>query len=353
VSRRAWLLFGALSVIWGVPYLLIRISVREVAPSTLIFLRTAPVALVLLPIIAYRNQLPGLVRRWRPLLAYTAAEILLPWLMLFSPKSGSRALLRACCSRLYRWWGTDRETERRRGPFRPDTDRGLLLGLAGVALLVGIDVRGATAWPIAAMSVPIVGYAVGPRIFNRYLADLPNLSVVAGSLAIAAICYAPFAFSTCRRICPPSDLVGGRPRSRPTLVGFIVFFALIGEIGPVCTTVVTYVNPAVALVLGVVLLGEPFTIGLGLGFPLVIAGSVLASRRRRPRSPDRPPRSRLRGPTLRCNARGGIADGTEVAVPMASGGVLWPVSLMRRRVVAIQEPNRSTWADEPCSGSSD
>jgi drug/metabolite transporter (DMT)-like permease len=67
----------------------------------------------------------------------------------------------------------------------------------------------------------------------------------------------------------------------PTLTGFIVFFALINEIGPVRTIVVTYVNPAVALVLGVALLNEPFTLGLGVGFPLVIAGSVLATRRRR------------------------------------------------------------------------
>ena len=176
MSRRAWLLFGALSVIWGVPYLLIRISVREVAPSTLIFLRTAPVALVLLPIIAYRNQLPGLVRRWRPLLAYTAAEILLPWLMLFKSEerltSSLAGLLLAAVplvgALIARLSGDEDRFDRTQ-------IGGLLLGLAGVALLVGIDVRGSTAWPIAAMSVPIVGYAVGPRIFNRYLADLPNL----------------------------------------------------------------------------------------------------------------------------------------------------------------------------------
>ena len=284
MSRRAWLLFGALSAIWGVPYLLIRISVREVAPSTLIFFRTAPVALVLLPVIAYRRQLPELVRCWRPLLAYTAAEILLPWLMLFRAEErltsslaglllAAVPLVGALVSRLS--GDEDRFDRTQIG--------GLLLGLAGVALLVGIDVRGATAWPIAAMLVPIVGYAIGPRIFNRYLSELPNLAVVAGSLAIAALFYAPFAFSNL-----PAHMSTEVTWSviglavGPTLAGFIVFFALIGEIGPVRTTVVTYVNPAVALILGVVLLGEPFTIGLGVGFPLVIAGSVLATRRRQP-----------------------------------------------------------------------
>jgi len=282
VSRRAWLLFAALSVIWGVPYLLIRISVREVAPSTLIFLRTAPVALVLIPVVAARRQLPGIVRRWRPLLAYTAAEILLPWLMLFKAEerisSSLAGLLLAAVPLvgvlLARLSGDEDRFDRRRL-------EGLLLGLAGVALLVGIDVRGATALPIAEMLVPIVGYALGPRIFNRYLSDLPNLGVVAASLAIAAIVYAPFAFSNL-----PAHLSTEVAASVvglvlvPTFLGFVVFFALISEIGPVRTTIVTYVNPAVALVLGVALLGEPFTVGLGVGFPLVIAGSVLATRRR-------------------------------------------------------------------------
>jgi len=118
VSKRAWLLFGALSVIWGVPYLLIRISVREVAPSTLIFLRTAPVALVLLPLVAYRGQLPELVRRWRPLLAYTAAEILVSWLMLFKAEerlssSACRPAHRCCAA----GGGAGLKTERGRGPL--------------------------------------------------------------------------------------------------------------------------------------------------------------------------------------------------------------------------------------------
>jgi len=275
-------LFGALSVIWGVPYLLIRVSVREVAPATLIFFRTAPVALILLPVVAYRGQVPEIVRRWRPLLAYTAAELMAPWLMLFKSEERLTSSLAGLLLAAVPLVGVLMSR------LSGDEDRfdrvqigGLLLGLAGVALLVGIDVRGATTWPIAGMSVTIVGYALGPRILNRYLSDLPNLAVVAGSTAIAALFYAPFAFSNL-----PAHLsvevtwsVIGLALG-PTLAGFIVFFALVGEIGPVRTTIVTYVNPAVALVLGVVLLGEPFTVGLGVGFPLVIAGSVLATRRR-------------------------------------------------------------------------
>jgi drug/metabolite transporter (DMT)-like permease len=265
-----------------VPYLLIRIAVREVAPSTLIFFRTAPVALILLPFAARRGQLRELVHRWLPLVAYTVVEIMLAWLMLFRSEeriSSSLAglllaavpLVGAVISRL-----------------AGDEDRfdrvqvaGLLVGLVGVALLVGIVVRGATVLPIAAVAVPAVGYAVGPRILNRYFSDLPGLGVIAGSLAIAGVFYAPFAFSNLPKHLSP-EVIGALVGLAlvPTLLGFLVFFALISEIGPVRTTVVTYVNPGVALLLGVAVLGEPFTLGLGLGFPLVIIGSVLATRRR-------------------------------------------------------------------------
>ena len=282
MSRRGWLLFGALSVIWGVPYLLIRIAVREVAPSTLICFRTAPVALLLLPVAARRGEIPALVRRWKPLVLYTVVEIIASWLMLFKAEeriSSSLAglllaavpLVGAVLARLA--GDEDRFDKVQLG--------GLLLGFVGVALLVGIDVRGTAALPIAMIAVPAVGYAVGPRILNRYLSDLPGLGVVAGSCAIAGLFYAPFAFSNL-----PTHLSTEVTLSLvglalvPTLLGFLVFFALINEIGPVRTTVVTYVNPAVALVLGIGLLSEPFTVGVGLGFPLVIAGSVLATRKR-------------------------------------------------------------------------
>jgi drug/metabolite transporter (DMT)-like permease len=283
VSRRGWLLFGALSVIWGVPYLLIRVAVRDVAPATLIFFRTAPVALVLVPLTAYRKQLTGILRRWRPLLAYSAVEMGVAWLLITRGEerlsSSLTGLLIAVVpligALLARMSGDEDRFDRTQ-------IAGLGIGLVGVALLVGIDVRGATALPIAGVFVAAACYAVGPRIFNRHLSDLPNLGVVGASLAVVAIAYAPFALSNL-----PTHLSREAAASLfglaliPTLAGFLVFFALIGEIGPVRTTVVTYVNPAIALILGIALLGEPFTLGLGLGFPLVIAGSVLATRRRR------------------------------------------------------------------------
>ena len=82
MSRRNWLLFAAMCVIWGVPYLMIRVAVRELAPVTLVFLRTAIGAVLLVPVAAWRRELRPLVTRWWPLLAYTVVEVVIPWVLL-------------------------------------------------------------------------------------------------------------------------------------------------------------------------------------------------------------------------------------------------------------------------------
>jgi drug/metabolite transporter (DMT)-like permease len=61
------------------------------------------------------------------------------------------------------------------------------------------------------------------------------------------------------------------------VVAFLLFFALIREVGPARTTVFTYVNPLVAVLLGVAVLGEPFTLGIAIGMPLILMGSVLGT----------------------------------------------------------------------------
>jgi drug/metabolite transporter (DMT)-like permease len=127
-----------------------------------------------------------------------------------------------------------------------------------------------------------VGYAIGPIIINRRLADLPPMGVVAASLIVATVLYAPFAvWQWPERITAPAawSIVGLAVIC--TAIAFLVFFALIAEAGPARATVITYINPAVAITLGVLLLNEPFTIGMAIGFPLVIVGSVLATARGR------------------------------------------------------------------------
>jgi uncharacterized membrane protein len=160
---------------------------------------------------------------------------------------------------------------------------GLLLGLLGVGMLVGLDVGELGAAALLEVGAVVVGYATAPVIMARRLADLPSIPVVSAALLLTAVGYLPFAVTHW-----PATVSAGSLGSVLVLgvvctaVAFVLFFALIRIVGPARSTVITYVNPAVALLLGVVLLGERFTLGMAIGFPLILVGSVLAARRRAP-----------------------------------------------------------------------
>ena len=74
MTRRGWLLFAAMSVIWGVPYLLIKVAVRHVEPSVIVFGRTSIASAVLLVVAARTDALRPVLRRWRPVLLFAAIE---------------------------------------------------------------------------------------------------------------------------------------------------------------------------------------------------------------------------------------------------------------------------------------
>ena len=150
----------------------------------------------------------------------------------------------------------------------------------GVASIVGLGLEGASVAPVAAVGVVAVCYAVGPAMLPRWLAGLPSLGIIAVSLGLTAVAYVPITAVSGAGETPSLAAVGSILGLAVvcTAIAFLVFFALIGEIGPARATVITYVNPAVAAVLGVAILGEEFTVGMGIGFVLVLAGSVLATR---------------------------------------------------------------------------
>jgi drug/metabolite transporter (DMT)-like permease len=286
LSRRGVLLFAAMCVIWGVPYLMIRVAVRELAPVTLVFGRTAIGALLLVPVaFVRRTEVRALAVRWRPLLAYTAIEVAIPWVLLARAEtklsSSLTGLLIAAVPLVGAVVVTVTGERQKQGSRRWV---GLLIGIAGVAALVGLDL-GVVNWlAVGEIALVAICYAIGPIILSRKLSGLPALDVVAASLVLSAIVYAPLAAWRW-----PSSLPSGRVLLSVlglavvcTAIAFLVFFALIAEVGPVRATVITYVNPAVAAVLGVSVLGERLTWGMGIGFALVLAGCVLATGR----SPD-------------------------------------------------------------------
>jgi drug/metabolite transporter (DMT)-like permease len=286
LTRRGIVLFAAMCVIWGVPYLMIRVAVRELAPVTLVFGRTAIGALLLVPVaFVRRTELRELVARWRPLLAYTAIEVAIPWVLLARAEtklsSSLTGLLIAAVPLVGAVVVTLTGERQKQGSRRWI---GLLIGIAGVGAIVGLNLGVVNGLAVGEIALVAVCYAIGPIILARKLSELPALDVVVASLVLSAIAYAPLAASRW-----PSSVPSGRVLLSVvglavvcTAIAFLVFFALIAEVGPVRATVITYLNPAVAAVLGVAVLGEHVTWGMGIGFVLVLTGCVLATGR----SPD-------------------------------------------------------------------
>ncbi|MEV6069294.1 DMT family transporter [Nocardia sp. NPDC052001] len=290
MSKRGWVLFLAMGVIWGVPYAMIRVAVGDFDPVVVAFGRTAIGALVLLPVALYAKVLLPVLRQWKWVLVYTVVEITGPWLLIGTAEttltSSTVGLLLAAVPLIAVVVVTGL------GHERLDARRvtGLVIGVGGVAALVGLDIDVSNIGALAAIAVSAVGYAFGPIIIDRKLKELPPIGVVTASLVFAAIIYLPFA--VWRR---PSHFPADATWSVVglgllcTALAFVVFFALIGEVGPARATVITYINPAVALLIGVSLLGEPLTAGMAIGFPLVILGSILGTARSRDRAREPAP----------------------------------------------------------------
>jgi drug/metabolite transporter (DMT)-like permease len=285
MSRRGWALFVAMSVIWGIPYLLIRVAVEDFAPGTLVFFRTVLPALILLPLAFRRDLVRPLLPHWRILLLFTVVEIAGPWWLLGAAEtrltSSMAGLLVAVVPLVGVVAGvlvghSDRVDARRM--------LGLAVGFAGVVALVGIEVRGSDLIAVGQVALCAVGYAVGPLIVARRLSHVPSLGVIAVSLSLCAVGYAPYALTHLPDSVSPASVGSVVVLALVcTAVAFLLFFALIAEVGPARATVITYVNPAVAVLLGVLLLDEPFGTGIAIGFPLILLGSFLATARSRPR----------------------------------------------------------------------
>ncbi len=281
MTRRGLVLFGLMSVIWGIPYFFIRIAVAEMTPATFVFARTAIAAAILLPIALLRVDLRLVLMRWRWVVAFAVAEIAGPWVLLGSaeqhissslagllvagvPLVGSAIALGS--------GGADR--------LGRTALLGLLVGLAGVVAIVGGDFEASDATALLSVGVVVIGYAVGPAILARRLAGLPSVGVMALSLTLCAVAYAPIAVVQWPSVMPSTNALASIAILAIvcTAAAFLLFASLIAEIGPVRATVITYVNPAVAAVLGVLVLRETFTVGMAIGFALVILGSTLATR---------------------------------------------------------------------------
>jgi drug/metabolite transporter (DMT)-like permease len=283
MTKRGVVLFGLMGIIWGIPYLMIKIAVDGVSVPVLVFARTAIGAAILLPLALRREYVPVLRQHWRPLVAFAAIEIIIPWWLLSDAEhhltSSMTGLLIAASpviavvlSRL-----TSNE--------RPSAVRwaGLAAGFAGVAVLAGPELRGGNPWAIGEVLLTALCYAVAPLIAARKLTEVPALPMTAVCLGLAALVYTGPAAMTWPSALPAAKVLVALAGLAIvcTALAFVVFFALIREVGTTRALVFTYVNPAVAVAAGVLVLGEPLTRTILLSFGLILGGSVLATVRGR------------------------------------------------------------------------
>jgi drug/metabolite transporter (DMT)-like permease len=284
MTRRGFILFALLGVTWGIPYLLIKIAVRQLDPAMLVLVRMGLAALVLLPVAAARGDLAPVLRRWRPLVAFTLVEMVGPQFLLGSaeerlPSSTTGLLIAAVPLAGVGVAFLLGRPER----LAPWNWLGIALGMAGVAALVGFGVSGSDLGAFGEVLLVVIGYALGPAILATWLADLPASGVMALGFLLTTAVYAPVVAATHSW---PSAWPSASVVTSMVLLAvvcsagaFMIMAALVGEVGPVRATTVTYVNPAVALIAGAVVLGEPVTGWAVAGFALILAGCYLVAAR--------------------------------------------------------------------------
>lgn len=288
MSRKGLLLFLAAGFAWGIPYFFIRVAVEDFSTPTIVFARVAIGALVLIPFAIHQKALLPALKAWPWVLAFAFIEMVGPWYLITeaeqSISSGLAGLLIATVPFFavliaYFFMGD-------RTVFHPKTVLGLVIGFVGVFLLVGIDSFAGHVDPLQVGLVVIaaIGYAVAPALASVKLGTVPTSGVIALSMLIVAAVYVwPMSLNL------PAE-IAAKPAAESWIalvvlglvcsaIAFVIFFKLILEIGSARATLITYLNTAVALVLGILFLNEPLTTGIAIGFPLVLAGSWFASRK--------------------------------------------------------------------------
>jgi drug/metabolite transporter (DMT)-like permease len=288
MTARGWLLFAAVSVVWGVPYFFIKVAVdADVPPGFVAWARVALAAVILLPLARGRGALAGLRGRWRAIAAYAACEVAVPFVLIAAGEqyisSSLAAILIASMPLVVALLST-----RLSAADKPTGLRlaGLLIGFGGVVALLGVDVAGEPDELLGAIMVLVATacYATATIVVNRGLADLDPLGPIAVSLGAATVVLLPVALAAPPDGVPPLDALGSLAVLGVvcTALGLVLFFRLVIEAGPSRASVITYVNPLVAVVLGVLVLDERLGLMSLVGLVAILGGSWLSTGGRPP-----------------------------------------------------------------------
>jgi drug/metabolite transporter (DMT)-like permease len=281
MTRRAWLLFVAMSLLWGVPYLLIKIAVSEVDPSFLVFVRLGLSALVLLPLAVMRGTVGPLKRYWQTLVTIGTVGIVLPFLLIAYGEqhitSSLAALLIAADPLFVVLLALRMDATERVSGWRLC---GLLLGFVGVAVLLGLNVGGDALGVLGGALVlgAAVCYALS-ALWAKPIAEVSPLGGTAVTSTIATIALAPLAAFNVPSHIPSAAVLGSMVALGLvcTALAYVVYFSLIGAAGAGRAALITYVNPAVAVLVGALILAEPITVGTIAGFTLIVLGCALST----------------------------------------------------------------------------
>ena len=284
MTRKSWIQFGIVGVLWGIPYLLMKVAVADIPPALIVAGRTLIGAAILIPIAIFNKTILDAVRGIKYVLPYAFLEMVGPWILITSAEkeisSGLAGLLVATVPIFATIFTSMRGDH---SVWQPKRIFGLVVGFIGIIALVGIESITGSSNPkaIAMVILASILYAYAVLMVTSNLPGVDGVAINGLAMAITALFYTPIAIAVW-----PSNPVSFNAIASlialgvfSTAIAFMLFFIVIAEIGPARGSLTTYVNTAVAVVLGIIILNEPITLGIIVGLPLVLLGSYLASRK--------------------------------------------------------------------------
>lgn len=284
MSRRHWFLFITVGLLWGMPYLLLKVSVRELSVPVIVCSRTLIGALILVPIALHQKTLLPALKKYHYVLLYAVLELFIPWLLITAAEqkitSGLAGLLVATVPI---WTTVIASVKGDKTVWHKKRLGGLLIGFIGVLLVVGIESIRSDQNPLAIIMILVasLSYASAVATVTATIPELDPIAINGLAMFSAAIFYLPFALFALPDHMPTAHVIASQITLGllPTAMAFILFFELMRDVGPARASLVTYLNTAFAVVLGVVILHEPLTLGILVGLPLVLIGSYFAGRK--------------------------------------------------------------------------
>ena len=282
MSKKGWFLFFFTGLAWGIPYLLIRVAVKEVDATIVVFIRTAIGALIFIPITWKSGALKASLKYWKWILFYTFGEMVGPfWLITSAEKHVTSGLAGLLIATTPFWSAIQASIQGDKSVWHHRRLLGMIIGFFGIFLVVGIEsLKGKqSAVAIGMLILAAMGYSIAMMTISRKASDADGKAINGLAMALTSIIYLPFALAHLPNHAPSTKVTLALLTLGliPTALAFFLFFILIAEIGAARGALVTYLNTAFAVILGILILGEPVTLGIKLGLPLVLIGSYFAS----------------------------------------------------------------------------